>query len=136
MTPTGAADAVDPADDELATVARLRAHEEELSRRLEEARRTAEARVFDAREAAARAEALAEADCRQEVARLRDERERQLGAVLDGVRDETAQQIALAVARAAANREQVLARLLAVVAGQGGAPTARTLRGGVPSGTP
>lgn len=121
MAVRGAADAVRQADDELATVARLRAHEQELSRRLAEARRAAEARVFDAREAAAHVETLAEADSRQEVARLRSERAHQLGAALDGVRDETAQQTALVTSRAAANRERVLARLLAVVTG-GGAP--------------
>lgn len=115
----GAATAIPPADDELATVARLSAHEQELSRRLEEARRAAETRVFEAREAASRVEALAEADARQEVARLRSERAHQLGAVLDGVRDETAQQIALVARRAAANRDRVLARLLAIVTGSG-----------------
>jgi len=107
------------ADDELATVARLRAYEQELSRRLDEARGAAEARVFAAREAAARVEALAEADCRHDVARLRDERARRLGALLETVRDETAQQVALAARRAVANREQVLNRLLAVVTGSG-----------------
>ena len=108
-----------PVDDELATVARLRAQEQELSRRLEEARRAAETRVFEAREAASRVDALAEADSRQEVARLRHERAGQLGAVLDGIRDETAQQTALVVRRATAGREKVLARLLAVVTGNG-----------------
>ncbi len=136
MTVRGAAAAVPPVDDELATVARLRAHEQELSRRLDEARRAAAARVFDAREAAARAEALAEADCRQEITRLRHERASQLGAVLDGIRDETAQQMATVGHRAAVNQETVVARLLAVVTGQRRAPTARTVRGGVRSGTP
>lgn len=107
------------ADDDLAVVARLKAHEEELSHRLREARRAAEARVFDAREAVARLEALAEANCRQEVARLRDERERQLGVALDAVREETARQIALVTERAAANRQRVLNRLLGVVTGGG-----------------
>lgn len=115
----GAATTGPPADDELATVARLSAHEQELSRRLEDARRAAGTRVFEAREAASRVEALAEADARQEVARLRSERAHQLGAVLDGVRDETAEQIALVARRAAANRDRVLARLLAIVTGSG-----------------
>jgi hypothetical protein len=106
-----------PADDELATVARLRAHEEELGRRLSEARLAAEARVSGAREAAARAGMLAEADRRQEIARLRSQRERELGAVLEAVRDETAQQIAIAARRAATNREHVMTRLLAAVTG-------------------
>lgn len=119
MSVRGVATAVPPADDELATVARLRAHEQELSRRLEEARRAAETRAFEAREAASRVEALAEADARQEVARLRSERAHQLGAVLDGIRDETAQQVAIVARRAAANRETVLARLLAIVTGSG-----------------
>jgi hypothetical protein len=117
VTATGEARPLHPADDELSTVTRLRAQEEELGRRLAEARRAAEARVFDAREAAARAETLAEADRRQEIARLRSQRERELGAVLDAVRNETAQQIAMAARRAAANREHVLSRLLAVVTG-------------------
>jgi vacuolar-type H+-ATPase subunit H len=107
------------ADDDLAVVSRLKAHEEELSRRLREARQVAEARVFDAREAAARLEALEEANRRQEIARLRDERERQLGVALDGVRDDTARQIAFVTERAAANRQRVLLRLLGVVIGSG-----------------
>jgi vacuolar-type H+-ATPase subunit H len=101
------------------TLARLRVHEQEFSRRLEEARRAAETRVFEAREAAARVEALAEADCRQELARLRIEQARRLGAELDGLREETTQQILRLGRRAAANRERVLARLLAVVTGSG-----------------
>lgn len=108
-----------PADDELDTLARLRAHEQELSRRLGEARRAAETRVFEAREAAARAEALAEADCRQELARLRSEQAHRLGAALEGVLDETAQRVAMLARHAAANRERVLARLLAVITGSG-----------------
>lgn len=117
VTAPGRADLLHPPDDELAAVARLRAHEEELGRRLAGARRAAEARVFDARQAAAQADALAEADRRQEIARLRSQRERELGAVLEAVRDETAQHIADAARRAAANREHVLRRLLAVVTG-------------------
>lgn len=117
MAPDATGDAIRAADDELATVARLRAHEEELSRRLEQARRAADARVFEAREVAARIEALADADCRQEIARLRDERARQLGAVLEGIRDETARHVAIVARRAAANGEAALERLLAVVTG-------------------
>lgn len=119
MTVTGTVTAASPVDDELTTVARLRAHEQELSRRLAQARQAAEARVFDAREAAARVEALAEADSRQELARLRQERARQLEAVLAAAREETAQQVAALVRRAAAKRERVLTRLLAAVTGSG-----------------
>ncbi|OFW48690.1 MAG: hypothetical protein A3G77_14400 [Acidobacteria bacterium RIFCSPLOWO2_12_FULL_68_19] len=101
------------------TLARLRAHEQELSRRLEEARRAAETRLFEAREAASRVEALAEADCRQELARLRNEQAQRLGAALDGVSEETTERLGGLARRAAANRDRVLARLLAAVTGSG-----------------
>jgi vacuolar-type H+-ATPase subunit H len=119
VTPTRATTTRLPADDEQDTLVRLRTHEQELSRRLEEARRAAEARIFEAREAAARADTLAEADCREEVARLRIERAHQLGAALDGVRAEATQQTLTLARHAAANRERVLARLLTVVIGGG-----------------
>lgn len=107
------------ADDELATLTKLRVHEQELTRRLEEARRAAAACLFGAREAAARLDTQAEADCREELARLRQERARHLETVLAAVRDETAQQVAMLAPRAAANRGRALARLLAAVTGSG-----------------
>jgi vacuolar-type H+-ATPase subunit H len=119
MAVTHAVTAAGQADDELATLVKLRAHEEELNRRLEEARRAAEARRFGAREAAAHLDAQAEADCREELARLRQERVRQLETVLAAVRDETTQHLAGLARRAAANRGRALARLLAAVTGSG-----------------
>lgn len=113
------ADAVTPgqADDELATLAKLRAHEEELNNRLQEARRAAAARLFAVRETVAHLEAQAEADSREELAHLRQERARQLETELAAVRDEKARQIAALTRRAAANRGRALARLLAAVTG-------------------
>ena len=107
------------ADDELATLARLRADEQELNRRLEEARRAAEVRLSGAREAAARIEAQAEADCREELARLRQQRAQQLETVLAAVRKETAQRVAALAHRAAANQGRTLARFLAAITGSG-----------------
>lgn len=118
---TGSTDAVTaegPAD-ELSTLARLGAHEQELSRRLEEARRVAEARLAAAREEAARLKAHAEAECADELSQLRQERARELEAALTAIRDETAQQVEALARRAAANRERALARLVTAITSSG-----------------
>lgn len=106
-------------NDELATLARLRDYEQELSRRLEEAKREAETRLSDAREAAARLEAQEDADRGTELARLRGERARHVETELAAVRDETARQVATLTHRAAVNRERALARLVAAVSASG-----------------
>ena len=105
------------ADDELATLAKLGADEQELRRRLEDARREAEARLIDAREAAARLKAQAEADCREELARLRQERTQRLETELATVREETTKQMAALLRCATANRRRTLDRLVADVTG-------------------
>ena len=119
MLTTNVTTAEDSNDDELTTLARLRAHEQQLGMRLEEARRAAQARVADTRQAAIRLKTEADAECASDLARLRQERAQQLDDALTAVRKETARLVAEVSRRGAANKEQALARLLAAVGGSG-----------------
>jgi hypothetical protein len=119
MLTTNVTTAEDSNDDELTTLARLRAHEQELGMRLDEARRATQARVADTRQAAIRLRTEADAEYAKDLARLRLERTQQLEDALAAVRSETARRVAKVSRHGAANRERALARLLAAVGGSG-----------------
>jgi vacuolar-type H+-ATPase subunit H len=102
---------------ELETLARLREDELALDRRLETARQDAETRLAAAHREAARLEAQAEADLREELASLGRERARELDATLAAAREETARRLTALRRQAEANREATLAFLLGTVAG-------------------
>jgi hypothetical protein len=117
MLTTNVTTAEDSNEDELTTLARLRAHEQQLGVRLDEARCAVQARVADTREAAIRLRTEEEAECARDLARLRQERAQQLDDALTAVRKETTRRVAEVSRRGAANKERALARLLAAVGG-------------------
>jgi hypothetical protein len=104
--------------DEAASLARLADHERKLDRRLDEARREANALLADARRQAEAAKREAEATLAEELERLRRDHAQRLGRSLAAIRDQTAARCAEVRQRAARNRERVLDFLLACVAGK------------------
>jgi vacuolar-type H+-ATPase subunit H len=104
--------------DEAEALARLREHERELDRRLEDARGEVAGLLAEARQAVERLREDGAAELRQEVERLRQEASRERQRLLAGVRDETGRRIEALREQAARNRDEALAWLLSRVAGR------------------
>lgn len=104
--------------DEAEALARLREHERELDRQLEDARQEATGLLVEARRAAEHLSEEAEAALREEVEHLRQRASRDLESALAAVQDETGRRIEALRREAERNREQALAWLLCRVAGR------------------
>ena len=105
--------------DEAEALARLREHERELDRQLEDARREAAAREAEARQGAEALREHAEAELVEKVERLRQEASRELERALADLRTETGRKVEAVCRQAELNRERTLAWLLSRVAGRG-----------------
>lgn len=104
--------------DEAEALARLREHERELDRQLEDARREAAGRETEARQGAERLRERAEAELVEEVERLRQEASRELERALADLRAETGRKVEAVCRQAELNRQRTLAWLLSRVAGR------------------
>jgi len=104
--------------DEAEALARLREHERELDRQLEDARQEAAGRETEARQGAERLRQSAEAELSKEVERLGLEASGELERALADLRTETGRKVEAVSRQAELNRERTVAWLLSRVAGR------------------
>ena len=104
--------------DEAEALARLREHERELDRQLEDARQEVAGLMAEARQEAERLRESAEAELLQEVERLQQEASRELERALGAVRDETRRRVEVLCHQAEQNRAPALAFCLSRVTGR------------------
>ncbi len=103
--------------EEALALAKLRAHEQELDIRLSEARVAAQEILARAAEKAAALIEQAERDLTTQLAHVREEKDREREAVVERTRHAVAERVQ-AIARAAAeHKEEILAKLLNLIAG-------------------
>ena len=104
---------------EAEALARLREHERELDRQLEDARQEATGRETQARQGAERLRESAEAELIEEVERLRQDASGELERALADLRTETGRKVEAVCRQAELNQERAVAWLLSRVAGRG-----------------